>query len=102
MLSGNVRDLHIHEPEPGEVTAVPLATILIDPSETARFGCVDVKPNGEVVGFEEKPKSNAKTIPSDPQHVYGSMGIYIFDRKVLEEELTEDAKKDTTHDFGSG
>jgi len=30
VLSGNVRDLHIHEPEPGQVTAVPLATILID------------------------------------------------------------------------
>jgi glucose-1-phosphate adenylyltransferase len=32
--------------------------------------------------------------------VYGSMGIYIFNRKVLEEELEEDAHKDTTHDFG--
>jgi hypothetical protein len=30
VLSGNVRDLHIHEPAPGEVTAVPLATILVD------------------------------------------------------------------------
>ena len=28
------------------------------------------------------------------------MGIYIFNRKVLEEELAEDAKKDTDHDFG--
>jgi AAA domain (Cdc48 subfamily) len=30
VLSGNVRDLQIHEPAPGEITAVPLATILID------------------------------------------------------------------------
>jgi hypothetical protein len=30
VLSGNVRDLQIHEPAPGGVTAVPLATILID------------------------------------------------------------------------
>src|ERR1700741_2243814 len=35
---------------------VTLATILIDPSESDRFGCVDIKPNGAVVGFEEKPK----------------------------------------------
>src|SRR3954453_9690386 len=35
---------------------VTLATILVDPSESDRFGCVDIKPNGEVVGFEEKPK----------------------------------------------
>ena len=30
MLSGNVRDLQIHEPAPAEVTAVPLGTILVD------------------------------------------------------------------------
>ena len=30
VLSGNVRDLQIHEPAPGEVTAVPLATMLVD------------------------------------------------------------------------
>jgi hypothetical protein len=30
VLSGNVRDLQVHEPAPAEVTAVPLATILID------------------------------------------------------------------------
>jgi hypothetical protein len=30
VLSGNVRDLQIHEPAPGEVTAVPLAAILVD------------------------------------------------------------------------
>ncbi|MCC6776087.1 MAG: ATP-dependent Clp protease ATP-binding subunit [Hyphomicrobiales bacterium] len=30
VLSGNVRDLQIHEPLPGEVTSVPLATVLLD------------------------------------------------------------------------
>src|ERR1700729_1451669 len=30
VLSGNVRDLQIHEPVAGEVTAAPLATILFD------------------------------------------------------------------------
>ena len=37
VLSGNVRDLHIHEPEPGEVTAVPLATILIDQLKSSGY-----------------------------------------------------------------
>jgi hypothetical protein len=30
VLSGNVRDLQVHEPAPAQVTAVPLATMLID------------------------------------------------------------------------
>src|SRR5712672_3192264 len=35
---------------------VTLATILIDPSETPRFGVVDVDRDGRISGFEEKPK----------------------------------------------
>ena len=62
-------------------------------------GVMEVDPSNNIIGFEEKPK-HPKTIPGDPKHVYGSMGIYIFDRRVLEEELVEDAKKDTAHDFG--
>jgi hypothetical protein len=30
VLSGNVRDLQIHEPAPAQVTAAPVATILVD------------------------------------------------------------------------
>ena len=37
VLSGNVRDLQIHEPAPGEVTAVPLATILVDQLRKAGY-----------------------------------------------------------------
>jgi glucose-1-phosphate adenylyltransferase len=62
-------------------------------------GVIEVDGTSRVIGFEEKP-ADPKTIPGDPKHVYGSMGIYIFDRFVLEEELLEDAKKDTAHDFG--
>ena len=68
--------------------------------EAGDLGVIEVDASNTVIGFEEKPKSNAKTIPNDPKSVYGSMGIYIFDRKVLEEELKEDAKKDSAHDFG--
>ena len=68
--------------------------------EAGDLGVIEVDTANTVIGFEEKPKSNAKTIPGDPKQVYGSMGIYIFDRKVLEEELVEDAKKDSAHDFG--
>lgn len=67
--------------------------------EASSVGVMEVDDENHVVGFEEKPKI-PKTVPQDPEHVYGSMGIYIFNREVLERELAEDAPKDTAHDFG--
>jgi glucose-1-phosphate adenylyltransferase len=53
-----------------------------------------------MTGFQEKPKAS-KSIPGDPQRCYVSMGIYLFNRLVLEEALTDDAKRaDSSHDFG--
>jgi hypothetical protein len=37
VLSGNVRDLQIHEPAPGQVTAVPLVTLLVDQLRKAGY-----------------------------------------------------------------
>src|SRR3989338_4939572 len=68
--------------------------------EAGGLGVIQVDEHNRVIGFEEKPKQDPKTIPGDPKHVYGSMGIYIFDRYALEEELNEDASKKTAHDFG--
>ncbi|MBI3315726.1 MAG: NTP transferase domain-containing protein, partial [Candidatus Omnitrophica bacterium] len=69
-------------------------------AESPNVGVMEVDRDNWVVGFEEKPKI-PKTVPNDPQSLYASMGIYIFDRRVLEEELAEDATKhDSTHDFG--
>ncbi len=67
--------------------------------ESSSVGVVQVDPNNRVIDFEEKPVT-PKTVPGDPEHVYGSMGIYIFNREVMEEELAEDAKKSSAHDFG--
>ncbi len=69
--------------------------------EADQVGVIEVGGEHRVVGFEEKPRSNPKTVPGDPSKIFGSMGIYIFNRKVLEEELEEDAaQKDSAHDFG--
>ena len=67
--------------------------------ESPSVGVMEVDALNRVVGFEEKPKT-PKTVPGDLKHIFGSMGIYIFDRKVLEEELAEDAAKKSDHDFG--
>ncbi|MCU1307494.1 MAG: Glucose-phosphate adenylyltransferase, partial [Acidobacteriaceae bacterium] len=80
---------------------VTLATILIDPSESDRFGCVDIQQNGEVIGFEEKPKQTKLRSPYNPDMVSGSMGVYLFNTDVLLPALLKDAEDpDSTHDFG--
>src|SRR3989338_120615 len=76
------------------IGVVPLPT-----TDAPTVGVMEVDSSNRIVCFSEKPVS-PKTVPGDPTHIYGSMGIYIFDRKVLEEELKEDAEKNTEHDFG--
>ncbi len=88
--------LDVHRDSKADLT---IGVVPMPKEESSSVGVIEVDGKNRVIGFEEKPKV-AKTVPGDPEHVYGSMGIYIFDRKVLEEELEEDAKKDTDHDFG--
>jgi glucose-1-phosphate adenylyltransferase len=76
-----------------------IGVVPVPKEECDQVGVIEVDENNWVTNFQEKPKT-AKTVPGDPDHVFGSMGIYIFDRWVLEEELEEDRHKSTTHDFG--
>jgi len=61
-----------------------------------QFGIAEVDEGFRILGFQEKPMENAKTIPGDPGHVLASMGIYLFRTEVLEEIL----KTTSEHDFG--
>jgi glucose-1-phosphate adenylyltransferase len=80
---------------------VTLATILIDPSESSRFGVVDVDREARVVGFEEKPKSTQLRSPFNPNMCSGSMGVYLFNTDVLLPALLKDAEDpESSHDFG--
>lgn len=78
-----------------------MVSVVETESEKSPFlGVVEVDTKGKVKGFQEKP-GNPKRIPSKPDKIYASMGIYVFKRDVLENELQEDAKnKKSTHDFG--
>ena len=80
---------------------VTLATILIDPSETRRFGVLDIDREGRIVGFEEKPENTSIRSPYNPRMVSGSMGVYLFNTEVLLPILLKDAEDPaSTHDFG--
>jgi glucose-1-phosphate adenylyltransferase len=88
-----------HHNETG--TDVTLATLPIDPSEVSRFGVVEVDHSGEVIGFQEKPKSTNLRSPFNPNMVDASMGIYLFNTDVLLPALMQDAEDPASkHDFG--
>jgi glucose-1-phosphate adenylyltransferase len=87
-----------HKESGAEVT---IATLPIAPDEVSQFGVVEVARNGEILGFEEKPKSTSFRSPFNPNAVDASMGIYIFNTEVLLKELIADAEdKKSKHDFG--
>ena len=80
---------------------VTLATILIDPSESYRFGVMDIDRDGRITGFEEKPKVTKLRSPYNPEMVSGSMGVYLFNTDVLLPVLLKDAEDpNSSHDFG--
>lgn len=68
-------------------------------AEASRFGVIGVDEECQILRWDEKPK-NPMPVPSDPTQAFVSMGIYLFRTDVIRERLTEDATRDTTHDFG--
>ena len=76
-----------------------VGVVEVPKERSAHLGVVDVDTLGRVTGFQEKPQK-PKTIPNKPDMVYASMGIYVFKHAVLEQELLEDAKNNSHHDFG--
>ena len=87
-------DFHEHNNADMTVAVVELKKEL-----GAGLGVIQTDESKKVLGFQEKPQ-NPASIPGKPGIVYASMGIYLFKRSVLEEELIEDAQKNTSHDFG--
>ena len=76
-----------------------VAAIRMDRNLSREFGVMEIDGNWRIVGFEEKPEE-PKTIPRDPKGILASMGIYVFNTEVLARRLIEDARSDSTHDFG--
>lgn len=72
------------------------ATIAVLPvpwKEASRFGIMNTDETGRIVEFEEKP--------AEPKSNLASMGIYIFNWKLLRKMLVEDMDNpDSNHDFG--
>ncbi len=76
-----------------------VAAIRMDRSLSKEFGVMDIDEEGRIIGFQEKPEI-PKTIIGDPEGIFASMGIYVFNTEVLVRRLIEDARSDSSHDFG--
>ena len=61
--------------------------------EASRFGILNTNPDGSIYEFEEKPKH--------PKSTNASMGIYVFNWKVLHDALVADEEDpESSNDFG--
>ncbi len=70
-----------------------VATITVPMEEASRFGICNTNPDNSIYEFEEKPKN--------PKNNQASMGIYIFNAKILLEYLEADeADENSSNDFG--
>lgn len=94
----NIRAMvEFHEEKKAEVS---VAAIPVEKRWASEFGVIETAADGRIVGFHEK-KSDAPTIPGDPERVYASMGNYIFSTDTLLRELHDDTENEQSgHDFG--
>ena len=70
-----------------------IAVIEVPMKEASRFGIMNTDETGRILEFEEKPEH--------PKSNLASMGIYIFNWKLLRKMLLADMKNETSnHDFG--
>ncbi|MBQ6817168.1 MAG: glucose-1-phosphate adenylyltransferase [Bacilli bacterium] len=82
--------LEFHKAKGSEAT---IAVIDVDIKEASRFGIMNTLEDGKIYEFEEKP--------ANPKSTNASMGIYIFNAKMLYKYLEDDeADENSKNDFG--
>jgi glucose-1-phosphate adenylyltransferase len=80
--------------------ACSIAAIPVHKKYAHEFGVIETGEDNRVVAFHEK-NPHAPTIERSPDHVYASMGNYLFATRTLLKALREDAADEaSSHDFG--
>lgn len=101
---------HIYRMDPEQLVdahiesgaGVTVAAIKVPRSEASRFGVLVPGNNGRIQSFREKPDpTELDGLPGDPDHVFASMGNYVFTTKTLVDAVHSDAhNKESAHDMG--
>ena len=79
---------------------VTVACIEVPAAEATGFGVMHVDAQDRIVSFVEKP-AQPPELPDRPGWALASMGVYVFRRELLNDQLLRDAADpDSTRDFG--
>jgi len=99
---------HVYKMDYGKLLAfhvenkadMTVACLEVPVADASAFGVMGVDENSRVIKFEEK-LANPSTIPGKPDRSLASMGIYVFNKNFLFEQLIRDADDPhSSHDFG--
>ncbi|WP_296493136.1 glucose-1-phosphate adenylyltransferase [Rhodoferax sp.] len=104
VLSGD----HIYRMDYGRLLAahvereadLTVACVQVPLQEASSFGVMAVDADHRIQAFDEKP-THPQAMPGNPEVALASMGIYVFNKRFLCEQLQRDADDPTSsHDFG--
>jgi glucose-1-phosphate adenylyltransferase len=90
------RLIEYHEAKGSVVT---VGAVEVPAAEASSYGVLAVDEASRITAFQEKP-SRPSPIPGRPATALANMGVYVFETETLVRALTQDARKDTKHDFG--
>ena len=99
---------HVYKMDYGKLLAfhvenkadMTVACLEVPITDATAFGVMSVDEHGRVVEFSEKPAAPA-CIPGKSDRSLASMGIYVFNKNFLFEQLVRDADDPhSSHDFG--
>jgi glucose-1-phosphate adenylyltransferase len=99
---------HIYKMDYGPMVAyhvekgadITVGVVEVSLDKAREFGVLSVTEWNRVTKFAEKPQE-PESIPGRPDVALASMGIYVFNGRLLEKLLVEDAKLESSkHDFG--
>lgn len=88
--------IQYHQEKDADIT---ISLIEVDKDYARQAGVAEVDGEFRILGFQEKPNKNMKTIPGEPNHVLASMGIYLFRAEVLVELLQSSERTDFGNDI---
>jgi len=79
---------------------ITVGVVEVPVQEASGFGVMTIDENNKVIDFKEKP-AMPDSMPGREGIALGSMGIYVFDARLLYKLLEQDAADATSaHDFG--
>jgi glucose-1-phosphate adenylyltransferase len=79
---------------------ITVGVVEVPADQSIHFGVLTATEWNRVTKFSEKP-AKPDTLPGKPDSILASMGIYVFNTKLLEKLLAEDASEESSaHDFG--